>query len=289
MHEFEEEHTEVLSRVMWTRKPPSMLWLGGAAMWFTAAVALTMCAPHSTHTLDEATVIALQQEAVEIGLTIDAAAHAAHQRAAAIAQTPMLRAAILTDPATVADIMTSELKFQRAPGEVIELFQVRGAKLETLIRMPASAPALPAIADREVTMVHLDDSGPRVVVSAQVRRIKDGEGYEPGITGTFMLSGPVGVGVIQQQLAGYAADAALVESGRSVLLVHQADVAAGATLSIAVPSTTAQLTLTAAPLLAGHRAPWIELMRNISLVLGAVMLIGFGSLLVLYRRERKRG
>jgi hypothetical protein len=287
MHDFEEEHTEVLSRVMWEKKPPSMLWLGGAAMWFTAAVALTVCAPPSTHTLDDTTVTALQHEAVEIGLTIDAAARTAHQRAAAIAQTPMLRAAILTDAATVADIMTSELKFQRSPGEVVELFQVRNGKLESLIRLPASARPLPATGDAEVTTAQLDDTGPRVVVSAHVRRIKDAEGYEPGITGMFMLSGPVGVGAIRQQLAGYAADAALVQAGRSVLLVHQPDVAAGEPMSIEVPSTTAQLTLTAAPLLAGHRAPWIELARNISLAAGAVMAIGFGLLLVLYRRQRK--
>src|SRR5215470_7609731 len=114
---FEEEHTEVLARAVWTHRRPSTRWLGGAAMWFTAAIAITMCAPHSTHTLAPATIAALKHQAAELGLTIDAAIGAAHQRAQGVASTSMMRAAILTDAATVADVMKSEFKFQLAPGE----------------------------------------------------------------------------------------------------------------------------------------------------------------------------
>ena len=283
---FEEEHTEVLARAVWTHKRPSMLWLGGAAMWFTAAVAITLCAPHSTHTLDRTTVAALEHQAAEIGLTVEAAAHAAHQRAQSVANTPMMRAAILTDAATVADVMKSEFKFQLAPGEVVELFQIHDAQIDTLIRLPATAAALPKVRDRDATIVQLDGGGLRVVVGTHVDRIKDGAGYDASIAGMFMLSSPVGLEAIRQQIAEHADDATLVDAGASVHLVHQPSTAAGKTLSLPVPTAAAKLVLSVVPRLTGHRAPWLDLARNIAFVLGALMGSMFALMLVLHRRKR---
>lgn len=286
---FEEEHTEVLARAVWTRRRPSLRWLGGAAMWFTAAIAITMCAPHSTHTLAPATITALEHEATELGLTIDAAVRAARQRAQGVANTPMMRAAILTDAATVADMMKSEFKFQLAPGEVIELFQIHDGQIDTLIRMPATAPALPRIREREVARVEIEGASVRVIAGARVDRIKDGEGYDATMTGMFMLSSPVGLEAVRQRIAQHAEDAALVEASRTIHLVHQPSGPPGRTLSLAVPTEAAKLTLAVVPALTGHRAPWLDLARNISVVLGALMLIMFALLFALYRRELRRG
>jgi len=298
MHElFEEEHTEVLARAVWTHRRPSMRWLGGAAMWFTSAVAITMCAPHSTHTLAPATVAALNHQASELGLTIDAAVRAASQRAHGVANTPMMRAAILTDAATVADVMKSEFKFQLAPGEVVELFQINDDQIDTLIRMPATAPALPRIGARDAATAEIDGAGLRVIVGARVDRLKDGEGYDARTTGMFVLSSPVGLEAIRQQIAEYAEDATLGDptrgsaprSGGAVQLVHPRSATAGRALSLPVPTEAAKLTLTVVPVLTGHRAPWLDLARNISVVLGALMLIMFGLMLALHRRELRRG
>jgi hypothetical protein len=286
---FEEEHTEVLARAVWTRRRPSLRWLGGAAMWFTVAIAITVCAPHSTHTLAPATITALEHEATELGLTIDAAARAARQRAQGVANTPMMRAAILTDAATVADMMRSEFKFQLAPGEVVELFQIHDGQIDTLIRMPATAPALPRIREREVARVEIDGAGVRVIAGARVDRLKDGEGYDATMTGMFMLSSPVGLEAVRHQIALHAEDAALVEASRTIHLVHQPSGTPGRTLALAVPTEAAKLTLAVVPALTGHRAPWLDLARNISVVLGALMLIMFALLFALYRRELRRG
>lgn len=286
---FEEEHTEVLSRAVWTRRRPSLRWLGGAAMWFTAAIAITVCAPHSTHTLAPATITALEHEATELGLTIDAAARAARQRAQGVANTPMMRAAILTDAATVADVMRSEFKFQLAPGEVVELFQIHDGQIDTLIRIPATAPALPRIREREVARVEIEGAGVRVIAGARVDRLKDGEGYDASMTGMFMLSSPVGLEAVRQHIAQYAEDAALVDASRTIHLVHQPSGTPGRTLSLAVPTEAAKLTLSVVPALTGHRAPWLDLARNISIVLGALMGIMFALMFALYRRELRRG
>lgn len=285
MDEFEEEHTEVLAPAVWTHRRPSLRWLGGAAMWFALAIAITVCAPRSTHTLDPATVAALDHQAAELGLTIDAATRAAHQRAHAVADTPMMRAAVLTDAATVADVMKSEFKFQLAPGEVVELLQIHDGQVDSLIRLPSGAPALPEVPDRDPTIVEIDGTDLRVVVGAHVDRLKDGEGYDAHMAGTFMLSSPVGLEALRQQIAMYADDATLVDARRAIHLVHQASAAAGHTLSLAVPTLAAKLTLTVVPELTGHRAPWLDLARNISCALGALMLMMFALMFVLYRRK----
>lgn len=286
---FEEEHTEVLARAVWTHRRPSMLWIGGAAMWFTAAIAITMCAPHSTHTLAPATVVALEHQASELGLTIDAAVRAARQRAQSVTQTPMMRAAVLTDAATVADVMKNEFKFQLAPGEVVELFQVHDGQIDTLIRMPATAAALPRIKDRDVAMVEIDGADLRVIAGERVVRLKTGEGYDTRTSGMFMLSSPIGLEAIRQQIATSADDATLVDASRAIHLVHQPSATAGHTLSLPVPTEAAKLTLTVVPALTGHRAPWLDLARNISVVLGALMLIMFALMLALHRRRVRRG
>jgi hypothetical protein len=286
---FEEEHTEVLARAVWMHRRPSMRWLGGAAMWFTSAIAIAMCAPHSTHTLAPATVAALEHQAAELGLTIDAAVRAAHRRAQSVANTPMMRAAILTDAATVADMMKSEFNFQLAPGEVVELFQVHDGQIDTLIRMPATARALPRIQDRDVARVEIDAAGLRVIAGAHVDRLKDGAGYDARVAGMFMLSSPVGVEAVRQQIAEYAENATLVDASRAFRLVHQPSEAPGHTLSLAVATEAGKLTLAVVPRLTGDRAPWLDLARNISFVLGALMGIMFALMLALHRRKLRRG
>jgi hypothetical protein len=198
----------------------------------------------------------------------------------------MMRAAILTDAATVADMMSSEFKLQLAAGEVVELFQIHDSKLEMLIRSPATA-ALPAVKDRGVTIVQLDDRGPRVVVGAHVERLKDGAGYDSDKAGMFVLSAPVDLAAIRQRLSEHAVDATLVESGTSVHLVHQSPVTAGELVRLAVPSRTADLTLTVAPKLNGHHARWIAPARRATFGLGALMLIVF-ALIFVVRRPRPR-
>jgi hypothetical protein len=65
------------------------------------------------------------------------------------ANTTMMRAAILTDAATVADLLRSEFKLGIAPGEVIELFQLHADGRGRAADRTASRAA--ALAARQVT------------------------------------------------------------------------------------------------------------------------------------------
>jgi hypothetical protein len=283
---YEEEHTEVLARVVWARRRPSMLWLGGAALSFTVAFAITLLAP-SPAGLHGAAMQALQHEADEIGRAVDAASRAAHKRADSIASTAMIRAAILTDAATVADVMASEYKLALAPGEVVELFQIRNGKPEQLIRLPQTAGELPRITDRERPMVHFDGTDLRVVVCARIERLKDGEGYDSHTAGTFVLSVPVDLAGVRGRLAQREVDATLAESGIAVHLVRRSPVVLAELVELPVPTGIAKLTLSVAPsALSGRRAAWVAPVRNASYSLGALSLIAFAAIFVLRRPRR---
>jgi hypothetical protein len=283
---YEEEHTEVLARVAWARRRPSLLWLAGAALSFTVAFAITLLAPQRTG-FRSAEIQALQREASEIGRAVDAAAHTARKRADAIANTAMIRAAILTDAATVADVMASEYKLALSPGEVVELYQIQGARFEPLIRLPQTAGELPRITDRERTMVHFDGVDLRVVVCAHIERLKDGVGYDAHTAGMFVLSTPVDLAGVRRRLTDREVDATLAEHDIAVHLVRRSPVAVGEIVELPVPTKIAKLTLNVAPgALAGRRAGWISPLRNASYSLGALSLIVFAVIFAL-RRARQ--
>lgn len=281
---YEEEHTEVLARVVWARRRPSLLWLGGAALSFAIALAITLFAPGAPCELRGEALQALQREATEIGRTVDAAALAAHRRADTIAASATIRAAILTDAATVADVMSSEFKLALASGEVVELFQIRDTRPERLIRLPRNAGELPAITDRERTMVHFDGADLRVVVCAHIDRLKDGAGYDSHTAGMFVLSVPVDLAAVRSRLAAREVDAMLGDAGIAVHLVRRSPAAVDHHIELGVPTAIAKLTLTVAPS-ASARAGWLAPVRTASYSLGALSLIAFA---VIFARRRPR-
>jgi hypothetical protein len=288
MDEWKEEHTEVLARIVWARKRPSLLWLVGTGICFISAVAITVFAPPPTRVVERATTAVLESQAADIGRAVDSVARAAHVQANTVAATSMIRAAILTDAATVADVMKTEFKLELRPDEVIELFQIHGNQLTTLIRIPGTAAALPAVKDKDVAIVHVDQNGLYVVVGAPVERIKDGAGYDTDKTGMFVLAAPVDLEPMRKQLAEYVVDATLAESGKTVRLVHKSPPVTAELVRLTVPSKTAELTLVVAPVMTSYRATWIDPARYASFALGGLLLVVFALMLALRRPTPRR-
>ena len=275
MHDFaEEEHTEILARVVWARRRPSMVWLFGAALSFTVAIAMTAFAHRAAQARERDQLRAIEDEAGELGRAIDTAARAAHERADQIAGTRMVRAAILTDRATVADMMQSEFTFGLAPGEAFELFQLHDTQPEPLIRWPATAAALPPVADPSATLVTAAPDGPHIVVGAHVNRIKDGAGYDASVSGIVVLSTPLDLEANRRWLAQHVLGATLAGAGQSFQLVGDAPAAAGEQIPIPVPSRTARLTLGVSPIPPAGSG-WFGPVRHVAFGLGAAFLIGF--------------
>jgi tRNA A-37 threonylcarbamoyl transferase component Bud32 len=108
----------------------------------------------------------LDADAQRLATVLAAHAQTAQVRVGALARAPMLRAAIETDGATIADMVRSEGLVERAPGETIEFFQLQNGKPHSLLRLPASHPAL-APTTTEPTLVRAGE-GLEVQISAPI-------------------------------------------------------------------------------------------------------------------------
>jgi len=172
---------------------------------------------------------ALEADAERIASAIEAAAHGAQARADGIATTPMLRAAIETDSATLDDMSHRDLVFTLNPGEVLEVFQVKGDATTSLLRLPKAAPAT-AAAGTTKPAVHSDGSAVTVTVTSSIA------GYQPTIGGRVALVVPVELGPLQPRIAEHALRATVMGLDRPVV-VAGSNQPAGA--SISVPITIA--------------------------------------------------
>ena len=108
--------------------------LGGAAFVATRRAAP---APDETAGVADAVARAVKQ-----------AGTAAHERVASLAKMRPLLSALSTDAATMRDLRARELAFTPAPGERVEILQrFKDGRLVSLIRIPETAPAVPAARD----------------------------------------------------------------------------------------------------------------------------------------------
>jgi tRNA A-37 threonylcarbamoyl transferase component Bud32 len=96
---------------------------------------------------DDATVAALADDAAAIGTAIDTLANETKLRAQGMAGTPMLRAAIVTDAATLEDMVRDGALFKPNGNDVVEVRQVRDGKHIPLLHLPATAKPLEAATD----------------------------------------------------------------------------------------------------------------------------------------------
>jgi len=269
---FEGEHTEVLARVTWARRRPSMVWLLCAVIALAAAIAVTLLAPAGAETVDKETVKSIEAVAADLGKAVDAAAATAHARADKLAGVPAMRAGILTDAATVADVLRDEMKVALSPGETLEVFQIHDGKTTSLVRMPQTAAALPTIRDRDVGMVHLVGNGLEVVVGAPIEKIKTGEGYADR-AGEVVLAVPVELDALRARLAEHARSALLQAEGSSQSFL--ATPPKGMAVRAKVPSKTAELSLAAVPMTTSHHAEWLEPLRYAIAGLGAALVLAY--------------
>jgi serine/threonine protein kinase len=109
-----------------------ILCLGGGA---GLLVKSSQLAPHS----DDAAIASLDGDAAQIASAIDSAANEVKLRAQTIAGTPMLRAAIETDAATLEDMAHDGAITKPSGGDVMEIVQLRDGKHTPLLRMPGDA------------------------------------------------------------------------------------------------------------------------------------------------------
>jgi serine/threonine protein kinase len=259
----------------------TVLWLVGAMTAAVVAIGVTVAAQIVSSAGERTAAAALTADAERISSAFDAAARSAHMRADGIATTPMLRAAIETDAATLNDLANNEMIFTANKGEALEVFQFRGPRTTTLLRLPRTAPALPALKGRE-TRLRLDGRDATIIASAPI------SGYQANLVGGLVISMPVDLAAVRRALDDHAVRATLTGLGSDLVLAGSAGTASGdAPVRLAVPSggdwSAGSAMLVATPKRPAG-LPWAMPVRNMSGGLAALLLLGFVVSLV--RRPR---
>ncbi|HSR96223.1 MAG TPA: serine/threonine-protein kinase [Kofleriaceae bacterium] len=258
----------------------SSLWLIGAVLAGMVAIAITIADRMIAGAEDRAAASALTSDAERISALFDAAARSAHMRADGIATTPMLRAAIETDAATLKDLTSTEMVLAPEKGEVLEIFQLRGEVVSPLLRMPRTAGALPPLRGRG-TQISSDGQAVTLIVSAPI------SGYHTAVAGGIALATPVDLTSIRRSLDEHTLRASLTGLGTELALAGPRDAPRAGAAELPVPSS-AQWGIRGATLIATSRPAaglsWAASGRAASGALGALLLFAF--VVSLARRPR---
>jgi serine/threonine protein kinase len=256
------------------------LWLVGTLAAALTAVGVSVADQIVVGAGDRAATNALAADVERITSTFDGTARSAHMRADGIATTPMLRAAIETDAATLSDLANTEMIFTaNNKGEALEVFQFRADKASSLLRIPKTVRALPPLKGRD-TRLRIEGQAVTMFASAPI------SGYRAELIGGLVISVPVDLTPIRRALEEHAVRATLTGLGSDLTLAG-AGGGGDAPVKLAIPSggewNAGSATLVATPKRAAGLA-WALPVRNMSGGLGALLLIGFVVSLV--RRPR---
>lgn len=184
------------------RHPPRPWWLVAALLAAVAGGALWVAQREQASSLDRAALAALDGDAENLATMLAIEARAAHERAYDLANTPLVRAAITTGAAPVADIAKAGRLFRARRGEVVELVQSAGGRRVLLGDAQIAQPLVTA-GDPGTRLV-VDNARLLVIASAPVNH-PTGE-----IGGVLAVAVPIDLSRIQRLIRGHALAATLV-------------------------------------------------------------------------------
>ena len=218
-----------------TAKPSSKLPLvigGIAALAVVGGIAFKLASgggkaakTADTPAAQPASTGALAGDADKLAQAIEAEASSARARADGLATSPMVRAGIETDAATVRDLANSEHLFTPRPGEVVEVVQIHGENTALLLRLP-NGPQLPTPKPGQAALAL--DGGSLIVVSASQVQTQAG-----AVGGAIVVGHAIDLAPIKAALSEHALGATLVGLAQPLELVKASK--PGQTVSVHVP------------------------------------------------------
>jgi len=208
----EDEHTDLLPRIEFARRRANLMWLVGAGGALIAAAGIGLLAGDG----DKTAPAAVEIEAERIAAAIDSSARSAHVQADGVAMTPMVRAGIETDAATMVDIARNEIHLAFRPGEVLEVFQIRGKTIVTLLRWPNNTTPVRPIRGRATRLENSGKNSLDVVAGSPIEAQSE---RSTGTEGEVAMSIPVDLAQSRQRLSEFVIQASLVGIGQPVALV----------------------------------------------------------------------
>jgi serine/threonine-protein kinase len=215
------------------RKRAGWLWLAAAVLAGGAGVAMQVVgrggsstSGQQTATNDSATAI-LQADSEKLANAIDGEVRAAHLRAEGLASSPVVRAGIETDAATIRDLAQNEHIFTPKEGESLQIFQVADGKLRPLVQIPDKAqPVAPVEANG--TRLETDGTSITIIAGTPVQK-QDGS-----VGGALALATRMDLGSFKQTLGQHALAATLVGLDKPVVLAESSQ-SGGTALMVPVP------------------------------------------------------
>lgn len=271
---FEEEHTQLTPRVLVAYRRATLVWLVAAACVFLVAIVLAVVARVGVSATHEASASGIDAEASRVAAAIDSSARAAQLKADGIAATPMLRAAIVTDGATIADVIATEVRIAGKPGEVMEFFQVRDKTPTSILKVPADAPAKQPLMGRAMRLDNLGADGLNVVVGSPITPNDAGS----AITGQLVLSVPVELAEARKRLAEIGSEGVLYGAGDPIILTSKPGATnRGPKISRAVRASDewklGELTISVTPHAQSGGASWLDPVSYVVAGIGALLLV----------------
>ncbi|CAN5686221.1 hypothetical protein BH11MYX1_BH11MYX1_49350 [soil metagenome] len=224
----------------------SIAWLVATIVAAAAGVALLVADPQRTAGADP-TLALIKGDADKLAAAIESATRAAQLRADGLAQTPMLRAAIETDVATVNDMFKNEFSLKLDPVDTFELLQKHDGELAAMLRVPPSA-TLVVRADHQPRLRVIKPSGLEVAVSTAVTSQRGNEIGAVALGTKIDLSPAIsqlGSHVVAAELRGLDAPMVLVPasgtgSPTEITLALPKELGVVATLSMTLPTAPAK-------------------------------------------------
>ncbi len=249
-------------------------WLLGALLAALVAGGALAGGWWTTRAGEQAAGEALRGDAERIAAAIDAEVTAARLRAEAVASTPMLRAAIETDTATLEDMARSERVFTPDAGEVVEVFQRKDRQLVSLLRVPASARPLSPV-DQARTRFERVDGQLAVAVGAPIAAYGSA-----AVGGQLVISVMVDLTLARRALEQHAVAASIAGLGEPIAIAGAPRGAERLSIPLPLGPDSAPLVLTASPRLAS-RPVWISTVE----IAGAAAAVLMLALFALRRRR----
>lgn len=261
------------------------VWLAAAVASAIAALLLSRMAgsPATASSASSLTnppsTVELQPVAAMTGAALDGDARAARMRVEAIASSPMLRAGIETDAATLADMARDkDLVISVDRGEVLEVFQLRDSVRTLLIRIPSTAATLQSPGPGQ-TSFEVRDHGLAVVAAAAIPQ------RESGISGEVVISAPVDLDPIRKHAAAIGNHTTLAGLSTPIDLSSGTDT--GVSVSVPIQSDTTRIPMSLVMIVAAP--PPVAVKDHGDVRLARDVCLGLAGLLVsIYLTSRLR-
>jgi len=258
---------------------PSAWWLAGTTLAGLAAAGLAVAGHLLDQDSDSTLTQALASDADRIAGAFEVSAHLAHARAAGIATSPVVRAAIDTDAATLSDIAEHESALAIGAGETLDVIQLRDGVTSELLHLPAAAPRIAWRTERPARTAVIAMLGATVMVVAEAPVTAAAAGSVASASrtaGTVTVATPVDLGAARRQLASHAVAARLRGPGLELDLVGPSPASHGTVITFPLPSVQelGALELVAvAPPPAARR--WFAAAQLSAVAIAALFLAGY--------------